>query len=171
MTTSRCAPSLRLVPLVLALILLAVPASAACTDPAEPNVNWRRCYMDSRNLDQVRLAGAMLREATFQRSSLAKADLTGVDAYRAKFVSARLPGVVLDRARLIEADMTRADLAGASLVGADLRNAKLVNTDLRGAVLTDARLTGADLRNADLTGATWVDGTRICGAGSIGQCH
>lgn len=171
MTAFPRAPSLRLVTLVLALILPGVPALAACTDPAGPEVNWRRCYMDGRNLDQVRMTGAMLREATFQRSTLAKADLTGVDAYRAKFVSARLPGVVLDQARLIEADMTRADLAGASLIGADLRNAKLVNADLRGAVLTDARLTGADLRHADLTGATWVDGTRICGEGSIGQCQ
>ena len=149
----------------------AFPALAACTDPAAAGVNWRRCYMDGRDLKKVPLAGAMLRDTTFQRSDLSDADLSGVDGYRAKFMSATLAGTLLNEARLIEADFTRADMTRVSLKGADLRNAKLVGATLTGADLTGARLDGADLRNADLSGALWIDGQRRCGAGSTGQCH
>lgn len=156
--------------LLLALAVVAGGAQAACTDPAADGVNWRRCYMDGRDLKDVSLDQAMLREATFQRSDLTGARLTHADAYRAKFLSARLDRAMLDGARLIEADLTRADLSGASLKGADLRNAKLVGAMMKGADLTGARLEGADLRNADLSGARWADG-RLCGVGSTGQCH
>lgn len=159
-----------LIGLLIVLTVGAGGAMAACTDAAADGVNWRRCYMDGRDLKSVSLSQAMLREATFQRSDLSGATLTGADAYRAKFLSARLDRVVLDGARLIEADLTRADLSGASLKNADLRNAKLVGAIMKGADLTAAKLDGADLRNADLAGARWADG-RLCGEGSVGQCH
>lgn len=162
--------SFRLTGPLVVLLLAAGAATAACTDPAADGVNWRRCYMDGRDLKQVSLNGAMLRETTFQRSDLTGASLTDADAYRAKFLSARLDRARLDGARLIEADLTRADLSGASLKGADLRNAKLVGATMTGADLTGARLEGADLRNANLSGARWTDG-RACGEGSMGQCH
>lgn len=146
-------------------------AQAACTDPAAADVNWRRCYVDNRDLTGVTLNGAMLREATFQRSNLTGATLAGADAYRAKFLSSTMVRSVMDRARLIEADLTRADMTGASLVGADLRNAKLVGAIMVGVDLTNVQLAGADLRNANLSGARWIDGTRICAPGSMGQCH
>lgn len=160
---------------LMALLLLALaaagPAWADCTDFPQPGVNWRRCYHDERVLQGVDLTGAMLRDATFQRSDLSYAVLKEADAFRAKFVSATLVHVVLDGARLMEADLTRANLSGASLRGTDLRYAKLVFADLTGADLTGAELRRTDLRNADLSGATWIDGKRICGAGSIGQCQ
>lgn len=146
-------------------------AVAGCTDPASPGVNWRRCYHDGRDLTAVDLTGAQLRDATFQRSQLDRGNLSGVDGFRAKFISASMSSVDLEGARLFEADLTKADLSGASLRGADLRNAKLVNAVLREADLSGARLAGADLRNADLSGATWVNGTRICAEGSLGQCN
>jgi hypothetical protein len=146
-------------------------AWAACTDPAQPEVNWRRCYFDGRDLAGGKLRGAMLRDATFQRANLKGADLSHADAYRAKFVSADMPGVILDGARLIEADLTRAHLDGASLKEADLRNAQLSNASMRQVDLTGAQLTGANLRNADLSGATWTDGQKICAEGSRGQCN
>jgi len=153
------------------LTICVTEARADCTDPAGPEVNWRRCYLDSRDLHAVNLEGAMLRDATFQRARLGQANLSKVDAYRAKFVSATMKGVRLDGARLIEADLTRADLTGATLIEADLRNAKFINADLRQANLTGARLSGTDFRNADVTGATWVDGKRVCAENSIGQCN
>lgn len=146
-------------------------ALAECTDPAQPKVNWRRCYFDGRDLSSVKLAGAMLRDATFQRATLKDADLSETDGYRAKFFSATMPGVKLDGARLIEADFTRADLSGASLKETDLRNAKLVNAILQRADFTGARLGGADLRHADLSGAIWIDGTTVCAEKSVGQCN
>jgi uncharacterized protein YjbI with pentapeptide repeats len=158
----------------LAAVLLALSghtALAACTDFPEAGVNWRRCYHDGRELLGVNLEGAMLRDATFQRSAMQNANLSHVDGYRAKFVSAIMTGVRLDHARLIEADLTRADLTGASMVETDLRNAKLVNAILRDANLTGAKVQGTDFRNADLSGATWVDGNRKCAEQSIGQCN
>ena len=156
---------------VLCLIGVSGEVAAACTDPAGPGVNWRRCYHDGRNLARVDLTDARLRDATFQRSILDESTMAGADAFRAKFISARMIGVVLEGARLIEADMTKANLTGAIFRDADLRNARLVEAVLHGADLTGARLTGADLRSADLSGATWVDGERVCSAGSIGQCN
>jgi uncharacterized protein YjbI with pentapeptide repeats len=153
------------------LALSAHTALAACTDAAQPGVNWRRCYLDARELHGVNLEGAMLRDATFQRSAMKDANLSHVDGYRAKFVSTNMTGVRFDHARLIEADLTRADLTGASLVETDLRNAKLVNAILRDANLTGAKVQGTDFRNADLSGATWVDGSRKCAEQSIGQCN
>ena len=154
-----------------ALIAIALPAEAACTDPAGPKVNWRRCYFDGGELMGIDLTGAELRDATFSRASLKDAVLVEADAYRAKFVSAVLVGAKLDRARLIEADFTRAEMDAASLREADLRNAKLVGASLKRADFTGAKLGGADFRHADLTGATWVDGKKICGENSVGQCN
>jgi uncharacterized protein YjbI with pentapeptide repeats len=152
------------------LVLSANNVLAACTDSAQPGVNWRRCYLDARDLHGVNLEGSMLRDATFQRSLMKGANLSHVDGYRAKFVSTVMTGARFDHARLIEADLTRADLTGASLVETDLRNAKMVNAILRDANLTGAKIQGTDFRNADLSGATWIDGSRKCAEGSIGQC-
>lgn len=156
---------------ILCLFGISGEAAAACTDPAQAGVNWRRCYHDGRNLARVNLTNAELRDATFQRSILDYSVMIGADAFRAKFISARMIGVVLDEARLIEADMTKANLTGASFRDADLRNARLVEAVLRDADLTGARLAGADLRQAELSGAIWIDGERVCAEGSIGQCN
>lgn len=152
-------------------LLSAAPALAGCTDPAAAEVNWRRCYLDGRDLPRADLRGAMLRDATFQRAMLEGANLANADAYRAKFVSADMKGAILDGARLIEADLTRAVLDGGTAKGADLRNAKLVGVSLVEVDLTGAQLGGADLRNADLSRAIWVDGKRVCAPNSIGQCN
>jgi uncharacterized protein YjbI with pentapeptide repeats len=155
-----------------AVLALAAPAvHAECTDSPREGVNWRRCLFDGSDLKNAPLAGAMLRDAAFTRAMLDGADLSGADAYRAKFFSATARHAKLTGARLIEADLSRADFSGAVLRDADLRNAKLVQTVLKGADLTGAKLHGADLRDADLSGARWVDGERVCGENSIGQCN
>ncbi len=151
--------------------LQAVAALAACTDPARPGVDWRRCYADERRLPGVDLSGAKLREARFARADLSGADFSGANAHRAKFISATIAKARFDKARLTEADFTKADLTGASFRGADLRRARLFRAKLRGADLTGACLTGADMLNADLSGATWIDGKTTCAEGSNGQCN
>ena len=156
---------------LLAALLFAEPAAAACTDPPAPGVNWQRCAMDGITLTGVDLSGARLRDTSFFRSDLSGANLSKVSGYRSKFVNAALVGVILDDAILEATDFTKANLSVVSLVGADLRRARLFRTVLRGADLTGARLTGADLAFADLTGATWTDGERVCSEGSIGRCN
>lgn len=159
----------------IALMAFLLPAASAlaadCTTPAAPGVDWQRCYMDGRNLSRHDLSGSRLRETSFQRANLAGADLSGVDGYRARFITTAMAGARLDRGIFAEADFTKADLAGASLKEADLRRTKFFRAILREADLTGAKMLGADLSNADLTGARWTDGQRICGEGSIGQCN
>jgi uncharacterized protein YjbI with pentapeptide repeats len=159
------------VAVLLATLLPAGAALAACTDPPAHEVNWQRCILDGLELEGVDLSGARLRDGSFFRSNLSGSDLSGASAFRAKFVNARLRETKLDGAKLSEADFTKADLRGASLEGADLRRARFFRADLRGADLTGARLRGADLTRADLSGATWIDGERICAEGSVGRCN
>ena len=156
-------------PACLALLVLAAApvdqARAGCSDPAGPEVDWVRCYLDGRDLGGVDLSGARLRDARFIRANLTAANLAGADGFRSKFVSARMVGAKLDAARLTSSDLTKADLSAASLVGTDLRRAKLVRAILSDADLSDARLRGADLTDADLSGALWTDGKTRCAPG------
>lgn len=146
-------------------------ALAACTDPPAPQVNWQRCVLDGLEFQKVDLTGARLRDASFFRADLSKANLTEIGGYRTKFVNAVLRDARLDGAELSAADFTKADLTGATLTEADLRRVRFFGAILRGADLTGARLTGADFTRANLSGATWVDGNRVCAEGSIGRCN
>ena len=146
-------------------------AQAACTDPPEPGVDWRRCLFDRQELNGVDLQKARLRDVSFFRAELIGSNLSGSDAFRAKFVNAIMTGVRFEAAKLSEADFTKADLRDASFVGSDMRRTRLNRANLRGADLTNARLEGADLTRADLSGATWTSGNKVCAEGSIGRCN
>ncbi|MFM2148110.1 MAG: hypothetical protein RLZZ187_416 [Pseudomonadota bacterium] len=158
------------IPVLLAL-LAATPAIATCTDPAAPEVAWRRCLLDERDLSGADLTRAHMRDSSFQRTRLVGAKLVGADAFSARFVSADLSGADLTEATLREADFTRTLLRGATLTRADLRRARFFRADLTGADLTGADLNGADFSGAILDGARWTDGQRICAAGSVGTCQ
>ena len=155
----------------LAVVLSPNGASALCTDPPGPGVNWQRCNFDGLEFTEVDLTAARLRDASFFRAELPGSNLTKVEATRAKFVNADMREAVLEGANLFEADFTKADLTGATLTGADLRRARLFRSILRGANLAGAQLGGADLTRADLSGATWTDGIRVCAEGSVGRCN
>lgn len=171
MTMIRLVSALPLIALLLVALLPPAPARAACTDVAEPGVEWRRCYHDGRNLEGADLSGAVLRDTSFQRANLKGANLSGINGFRTRFVSADLRGADLSNADLSEADFTKADLSGAILKNTDLRRARFFRATLRGADLTGADLEMADLLHADLSGATWVNGQRVCADESIGQCN
>lgn len=151
-------------------ILTSAPAMARCTDPARPGVEWVRCLVSERTLEDVDLSDAVLRDSSFIRSNLKGATLTGIDGRGAKFIAADLEGADLSGSILREVDFTKANLSGTDLSGADLRGAKLFRADLKGAILTDARMDEVDLWRADLSGATWTDGETICAENSTGQC-
>lgn len=146
-------------------------AHAACTDPPRPGVDWKRCDFSERTFANFDVSGGALRDARFVRTELPAANLTEVNAHRAKFITAVMPNARFDGAKLTEVDFTKADLSGASFKNADLRRARLFRANLRGADLTGARIQGADLLNADLSGVRWVDGETICAEGSEGTCN
>jgi uncharacterized protein YjbI with pentapeptide repeats len=167
----HCVITVSRIPLLLGLLLLAGPAFGACADSPAPGVVWRRCLLDNVDLSGRDLTGAILRDTSFARGRFVGATLAGVDASDARFTSADLTNADLTGATLRSVDLTRAVLAGSVLKGADLRRATLFRADLRGADLTGAHLTGANLSGAQLGGARWLDGEKICGAGSIGSCQ
>lgn len=146
-------------------------ALADCNQPPAPNVDWSRCQVNGRDLSSHDFTGSRIAEASFQRSSLDKANLTGVNAHRARFISSSLVGVIMDNGRFSEADMTRANLSGASMKNADLRRARFFGANLSNVDLTGAQIERADLTGANLSGARWTDGKLICAEGSIGQCN
>lgn len=152
-------------------LLLPVPAWASCTDSARPGVSWRRCLHDQRDLRDSDLTDAVLRDSSFSRAQMSGVRMRRAEAVDARFVSTDLSRADLTEAVLRNADFTRATLRGALLVGTDLRQARLFRADLREADLTGALLTGADLSGAMLDGARWIDGQRICAAGSVGGCQ
>ncbi|HYF08242.1 MAG TPA: pentapeptide repeat-containing protein, partial [Acetobacteraceae bacterium] len=54
--------------LVVAGLLAAGPAAAGCTDAARPDVDWRRCLLDQRDLRGADLTGARLRDTSLSRA-------------------------------------------------------------------------------------------------------
>jgi len=157
--------------LIVAAMLAATPAFAACTSPAAPEVNWRRCLLDGQELSGADLTRGHLRDASFTRARLGQAVMVGVDAANGRFLSADLTGADLTDATLRAADFTRATMRDAKLIGADLRRARLFRADLTGADLTGADLLGADFTGTILDGVRWTDGIRLCAVGSVGSCQ
>ena len=122
-----------------------------------------------RDIDNIALAGARLRDADLagarlRGADLAGADLTGAiltraDLTGADLASAHLDGVNLDYAHLRDAFFEGATLTGAHLWGADLTRAYLASNTQSGGDLPAADLTGADLMLADLTDAVFEGAT------------
>jgi len=163
--------TLRQLPLLLGLLLLAGPTFGACADPPAPGVVWRQCLLDNADFLGRDLTGATLRDTFFARARFVDAKLNGVDASDARFSFADMTRADLTGTTLRPTDLNRAVLAGATLKGVDLRRATLFRADLRGADLTGAELTGANLSGADLSGARWLDGEKIYGTNAIGSCQ
>ncbi|MGF1476943.1 MAG: pentapeptide repeat-containing protein [Geminicoccaceae bacterium] len=146
------------------------PALAGCSDVPAPEVNWRRCQLDGDSFPGIDVSRGMLRDASFKRSDLTGAILDGIEAQRAKFVSAVANEASFEDANLVMADFTSAELNGASFRGANLLRARFFRADLRNADLTGAQLRETDFLKAQLEGARWIDGKTICAEGSVGRC-
>lgn len=124
------------------------------------------------NLDQVNLAGIVLRGANLNSGSLpgsswrgkgedghwdtsddAIADLTDAQMKAANLTGANLSRVPMNRINLVRANLNSANLAHASLNDANLSSTQLVGANLQNAILTNASLTGANLGAANLSHA------------------
>ncbi|HEY9778560.1 MAG TPA: pentapeptide repeat-containing protein [Leptolyngbyaceae cyanobacterium] len=124
------------------------------------------------NLDQVNLAGIVLRGANLNSGSLAGsswrgkgedghwdtsddaiADLTDAQLKATNLTGANLSRVPMNRINLMRANLNSANLAHASLNDANLSSTQLVGANLQDAILTNASLTGANLGAANLSHA------------------
>lgn len=124
------------------------------------------------NLDQVNLAGIVLRGANLNTGSLPGsswrgkgedghwdtsddviADLTDAQMKAANLTGANLSRVPMNRINLVRANLNSANLAHASLNDANLSSTQLVGANLQDAILTNASLTGANLGAANLSHA------------------
>ena len=88
----------------------ALPAMAACTDPAGIEVDWEAC-----NLSDADLNGAELKRANLSGTDLSGADLTSAGLNRANLSGANLSGANMLHARLNDANLSGADLSGATM--------------------------------------------------------
>lgn len=153
-------------------ITISYPLLAGCTDPAQQNVDWQRCYFDGKILPKIDISGTntKLRDSSFNRADLSQANLEHVDGFHTKFISTTLVETNFKNARLTEADFSRANLEKTNFEGANLRGARFFRANAKGANFKNAEMQGADLSHADFSNAIWADG-RICKEGSIGQCN
>tara|TARA_B100000686_G_C16420128_1_gene776706 strand:+ start:192 stop:653 length:462 start_codon:yes stop_codon:yes gene_type:complete len=144
---------------------------AGCTDPANAGVNWQRCNFSEKNLLNVNLKEARLRDTRFIRSILNNSNLSFAKADRAKFINTKAVAVIFYGAQLRGADFTKADLEKTTFENSDLRQARFFRANLKNSNFTGAKISGADFLKANLSGVRWVDGKTICAEGSIGQCQ
>ena len=100
------------------------------------------------NLDQAVLDRAILRDASFEGSSLVQTRAPNLAAERAAFIGVRAVGADFSGSSFAEGDFSGADLRAARFGRANLAGAKLLNADLRGADLASATLSGAVLKGA-----------------------
>lgn len=158
--------------LFLCFITISYSLFAGCTDPAQQNVDWQRCYFDGKSLSKINISGTntKLRDSSFNRADLSYANLEHVDGFRTKFITATLIETNFKNARLIDADFSRATLEKANFEGANLRGARFFRANAKGANFKNAEMQTADLSHANFSNAIWTDG-RICKEDSIGQCN
>ena len=76
-----------LLPLIFLHLALAPALAAQCAAQPRPGIDWRRCLLEARDLRNVDLTGAVLRDASLSNSDLRGATLRGVEGYTSRFVA------------------------------------------------------------------------------------
>jgi uncharacterized protein YjbI with pentapeptide repeats len=140
----------RLAPLLLASILLAVPAQAEqdlLLGADMGSAAMTKAEMNRADIEAL-IAGAVGKPVDLSDKALAGLDLSGLNLRGANLRTARL-----NKANLRGADLTGANLRGADLTGANLEQAWLIKADLSGAKLVGAKMFGITARGANLSGA------------------
>lgn len=123
-----------------------------------PAVDLQTCWMDTVDLTEANLAGALLTAASlkcarFPGANLAGANLNRVTAHGADFSGANLQRALVREARLAQARFPGADLSGCDLSSSILHEADLSRASLGDANLFRARLPGAVFNETDLSDA------------------
>jgi len=120
--------------------------------------NFEGANLTEANLIQAKLSGANLKSVGLSRAELTTADCSHATLSESSFLDANINGAILVGADLSRCDMrrariTRSNLTGAVLCEANLSEANLELTRLDGADLTSAKLIGTRLNRASLKGA------------------
>lgn len=85
-----------------------------------------------------------MRQASFKRANLTRADLSF-----SNFTKANFTGAILKQADFSGANLTHAVLRNADCTGAEFTNADMNGSDIAGAVFKDAIMRSVDFRGAD----------------------
>ena len=113
--------------------------------------------LSGADLTGANLSGAVLIEAELVNAVLTRAQLQGVDLYRAFAAGARVDGADLTAACLVKADFSGAVLTGAVLRRVNALRADFTAADLTRVDLTESWLAAASVSAATLTGCRLVD--------------
>ena len=151
--------------LVVAGLLVPVPATAECYDPPGAYVIWAKCDFTRKNLEGANLKRAVLEDAVLRYTKLKGANLEKADLRGADVSNADMSGANLKNAKLMKAIIKDTNLSGADLTGANLEGANLERANLTG-----AKIDGTMLGAVRMSGATWTDGKTKCKGGSVGRC-
>lgn len=119
--------------------LRAAPTGGSCVrcDLSEGKFGYK--VLSNLNFSGAQFRGADFTAITMDRTNLARADLSEVNAYAGRFIGANFSEAKLDRASFTGGYLGRSDLTGASLTGTNFSGTDLRN--VRG--LTQAQLDAA----------------------------
>jgi uncharacterized protein YjbI with pentapeptide repeats len=157
-------------------------ASADCSAPPAPHVDYTGCNLSGADLTGADLTGATLVSTNFTGATLTNATLTDADRRRTDLRELHERGARRRRERGIPAgpvtlppgwtlrdgyllgpgaDLARAQLGHDDLTGLEFAGADLADADLADADLAGSTLNSSDLRNANFSGADLYDAALI----------
>ena len=159
---------------ILFFILISVPAGfepgagqamAACSDAAEPEVDWNGCRKRNLIISGQDFTNANLSRVDFSSSDLRDVNVAGADVSKSNLVRSSLKGaqgqgadfsnVVAARTDFSQADFSKADFSKAETTRVDFSQ-----TNLSGSDLSKAEFPRAKFEDADLTGVNF-DNTNL----------
>ncbi len=110
-----------------------------------------------RDLSQINLQAAFVRNGDFRHCNFMNADLRGTNFAKCMMVGAKFHKAHLEPLYFEGKRSLKTSFAGANLRYTDFSGANLKDVDFTGADLTSANFIGADLTNAILTNANMTD--------------
>ncbi len=112
----------------------------------------KRCGFGGADLSNASMINADLRDSTFTRSILTRADLRAANLENARLSETDLSHAVFTRAKLSGGDFKQSNVNGTNFELADMRGCRLLGINN----FKKARWVGADIRGLDLRGAYLV---------------
>lgn len=161
-------PNLKSLPLVLALLFIALAATCGLAAPARDDL---RAAVEAGEAAGKDFSGISASGLSLTRPNLAGTNLSGADLRGIAIAGGSLGGSNLSRANLRGAVLDRVSLVDADLSGCDLSGAILNLVNLDGANLADCAFRGTSFNNVLLSsgGGTHLPGLRAALQQATGQ--